>query len=296
MDSNPLSPPLSPTILTIAGSDPTGGAGIQADLKTMTTIGVYGAAAISCITVQNSSGVTEVVPIDTGLVLRQVQAVLTDHCVTHIKIGMVGSIEIAQALAELLTNFHGEVIYDPVLAATTGQSLLQSGNHKKREKQNVSEHLHSLIDRVTVLTPNGDELAQLSRQELKITTAQEAIACAQSLLHQHPHLQAVVIKGGHIEPACADIHDVFVLRNQEVITSKRARITSRNLHGTGCTYASAFAAFHCLHHDYRQAFLRTSAYMDNIIKKSRNIFLVKSGASGPLAHTLMETTETSDIG
>lgn len=265
---------LSPTVLTIAGSDPSGGAGIQADLKTMTAIGVYGAAAITCITVQNSLGVTESAPLDGSLVVRQVQAVLADHHVTHIKIGMIGTIEIARALGELLAGYQGEVIYDPVLASTTGHSLLNCSS--------LTELSDQLISKVTVLTPNCDELEQLCRQ--KIVTPEEALACARSILDRHVRLQAVIVKGGHLEADSPDIHDYLALKNQEVITSKRTRIKSVNLHGTGCTYASAFTAFHCLENDYRKAFSLSAAYMDKVISKSRSISLVKSGVNGPLVH------------
>jgi len=269
-------PTLSPTVLTIAGSDPSGGAGIQADLKTMTAIGVYGAAAITCITVQNSLGVTESVPLEAGLVVRQVQAVLTDHHVTHIKIGMIGTMEIARALGKLLENYSGEVIYDPVLASTTGQSLFSCSS--------LAELSTQLISKVTVLTPNGDELAQLAHQ--KIATAEEALRCAGTILARYEHLRAVIVKGGHLEPDSTDINDYLVLKNEEVVISKRRRIHSANLHGTGCTYASAFAAFHCREKDFYKAFFLTAAYMDNTISRSSSISLVKSGANGPLVHAL----------
>ena len=270
-----ISAKLSPTVLTIAGSDPSGGAGIQADLKTMTAIGVYGAAAITCITVQNSLGVTESVPLDGGLVVRQVQAVLADHHVTHIKIGMLGAMEIVRALGQLLASYQGEVIYDPVLASTTGQSLLSGTS--------LSELSDQLISKVTVLTPNCDELAQLGQQT--ITTPAEALACAREILARHAHLRAVIVKGGHLEPESTDIHDFLVMKDQEVIASKRRRIHSANLHGTGCTYASAFAAFHCRENDYGKAFSLAAAFMDRIIHRSSTISLVKSGANGPLFHS-----------
>jgi hydroxymethylpyrimidine/phosphomethylpyrimidine kinase len=272
MNHTPLQ--LLPTILTIAGSDPTGGAGIQADLKTLTAIGVYGAAAITCITVQNSRGVTESVPLESGLVARQVQAVLADHDVTHIKMGMIGTIEIARALGELLTDFHGEVIYDPVLASTTGHSLFQDSHFDELENQ--------LISKVTVLTPNANELAQLCRQQ--INTPEEALSCAHSLLARHQHLRAVVVKGGHLEPESPTIHDYLVMKDQESLTNTRPRRASRNLHGTGCTYASAFAAYHCLTRDYAQAFTMTAAYMDTIIHASSTLSIVKSDMGGPLVH------------
>jgi hydroxymethylpyrimidine kinase/phosphomethylpyrimidine kinase len=275
---NRLAPQLLPTVLTIAGSDPTGGAGIQADLKTMTALGVYGAAAVTCITVQNSLGVTESVSLDSGLVVRQVQAVLADHYVTHIKIGMIGDIEIARDLGLLLAEFYGEVVYDPVLASTTGQSLFSCAS--------IAE-LKPLISRATVLTPNCDELAQLSQQ--KINTTQDALSCAEGLLDEYKHLRAVIVKGGHLEPHNTEVNDYLVLKNKNIIVSKRGRIKSANLHGTGCTYASAFAAFHCSGHDYPQAFALTAAYLDKIIRKSSALFLVKSGAGGPLVHACPQT-------
>lgn len=263
-----------PTVLSIAGSDPTGGAGIQADLKTMTMLGVYGAAAITCITVQNSRGVTESVPLEPGLVVRQVQAVLADHQVTHIKIGMIGTIEIARAIGSLLADYPGEVIYDPVLASTSGQSLLSGGN--------LTELNNYLISRVSVLTPNTHELAQLSRRN--IATSLEAIQCAGSLLERHEHLRAVIVKGGHLEADRREIQDYLVMRNQDIMVSQRTRIKSPNLHGTGCTYASAFAACHCLDQDYKKAFFRAAAFMDQVIRKSSHFSLVKSGMNGPLFH------------
>jgi hydroxymethylpyrimidine/phosphomethylpyrimidine kinase len=272
MNHTPLQ--LLPTILTIAGSDPTGGAGIQADLKTLTAIGVYGAAAITCITVQNSRGVTESVPLESGLVARQVQAVLADHDVTHIKMGMIGTIEIARALGELLTDFHGEVIYDPVLASTTGHSLFQDSHFDELENQ--------LISKVTVLTPNANELAQLCRQQ--INTPEEALSCARSLLARHQHLRAMVVKGGHLEPESPTIHDYLVMKDHETHTNRRPRRVSRNLHGTGCTFASAFSAYHCLTRDYAQAFTMTAAYMDTIIHASSTLSIVKSDMGGPLVH------------
>lgn len=269
-------PQLSPTVLTVAGSDPTGGAGIQADLKTMTSLGVYGAAAITCITVQNSLGVSESVPLDNGLVVRQVEAVLADHHVTHIKIGMIGTIKIARALGTLLAGFHGEVIYDPVLAATTGQSLFHYSSLNDLDDR--------LISTVTVLTPNFAELEQLCQQ--KMASAAEALSGARGILARHERLQAVIVKGGHLEGDRSDICDYLVLKDQETETSKRTRIQSNNLHGTGCTFASAFAAFHCLKNDYRQAFFLSAAYMDKVIRASCSISLVKSGTGGPLVHAL----------
>lgn len=264
---------LLPTVLTIAGSDPCGGAGIQADLKTMTAIGVYGAAAITCITVQNSLGVSNVMVLSPSLVAEQVGAVLNDHRVTHIKIGMVGSLDIARALAEILQRFEGEVIYDPVLASTTGQRLFDSTNFNG---------LDCLINQVTVLTPNVDELGQLRRQS--ISTEEQARDAGMELLANHPRLRCLIIKGGHLEPEQPQICDLFLRRGDKTLCSKRPRLKNMNLHGTGCTFASAFASFHCLFFDDEQAFWRSCTAMESLIQQSAPFHIVKSGANGPLLH------------
>ena len=139
------------TVLIIAGSDPTGGAGLQADIKTMTVIGVYAAAVVTCITVQNSRGVKRVTPLEPELVSEQIKAVIEDHHVTHIKVGMVGTSAIAEAINKTLGNFTGEIIVDPVLLSTTGQELFQSSD--------ISALKSNLISKATIITPNLPELS-----------------------------------------------------------------------------------------------------------------------------------------
>ncbi len=263
-----------PTLLSIAGSDPSGGAGIQADLKTMTSIGVYGAAAITCLTVQNSLGVREVVPLAPNIVQAQIQAVLDDHLVTHIKIGMTGTVMILKVLGKFLHHFPGEVIYDPVLASSTGESLLQSDGIRAVEEE--------LLPGVSVLTPNISELQLLSRQE--ILSSSDAIACASGVLQQYPSLKAVVVKGGHLDEGCANITDFLVQRKEEIHTSKRKRLRNNNLHGTGCTYSSAIASYLCLGNDPATAFRLAGHYMDVIIRKGMQDSVVLGPENGPLLH------------
>jgi len=161
------------TILTLAGSDPTGGAGIQADLKTMTAAGVYGAAVITCITVQNSRGVTRVEPLHPVLVGEQIEAVLADHQVTHIKIGMVGTGGIGRVIARKLRDFAGEMIFDPVLLSTTGQQLMAP--------QDLDSVRADLLPITTVLTPNLPELEKLTGMS---ANNQDAINAAVTSLFQ----------------------------------------------------------------------------------------------------------------
>ena len=265
---------IQPTVLTIAGSDPSGGAGIQADLKTMTSIGVYGAAAITCLTVQNSCGVQEIMPLPPDLVHAQITAVLDDLHVTQIKIGMTGSEDILHCLAEALQSFSGEVIYDPVLAASSGDSLLLTGGIGLVKQQ--------LLPSVTHLTPNIHELEQLCDQ--KIDTVEAGVNCGRQLIDDYPALQAVIVKGGHLGEESSHVCDVLVLRNGQVHQSKRERIESCNLHGTGCTYSSALSSFLCLGNNTVAAFEKAGAYMSRVIRAGEDIQIIRGDTNGPLPH------------
>ncbi len=265
---------LHPTLLSIAGSDPSGGAGIQADLKTMTTLGVYGAAAITCLTVQNARGVQQVVPLAPELISDQILAVLADHRVSHIKIGMTGSTEIIACLAELLKEFTGEVIYDPVLAASSGGSLFQG--------EGFAILLESLLNRVHYLSPNCSELGILAKQ--KISSSEQAIRCAQTLLSRYPAMKAVLVKGGHLEESSPLIRDLLVGPKGVEGKSSRKRVENPNLHGTGCTYSSAFASYLTLGEDRISAMKLAGDYMDRLIRVGMDQSVSLSPQNGPLLH------------
>jgi len=267
----------SQAILSIAGSDPSGGAGIQADLKTFTALGVYGGAAITCLTAQNSLGVASCLPVAPEFVKKQIQIVLADLPVSHIKTGMLGADEIALAVAEALHDFSGEVICDPVLTASDGHELF------RKTKSNAG--LHALLSAATVLTPNLPELATLTGQNLK--TPQEAIEAATALLSHYPKLRAIVLTGGHLLEQAGEIEDFLILRQesgQKILTARHARLTTRNTHGTGCTFASAFTACHLLYGNDQDAFFKAVAFMDTLLRQSARLALGKG--QGPLAHHL----------
>lgn len=270
--------PSHPTLLTIAGSDPSGGAGIQADLKTMTSIGVYGAAAITCLTVQNSYGVQDIFALEPEFIAAQIEAVLSDHEVSHIKIGMTGQAAIIQTLGRLLQSFGGEVIYDPVLATTTGESLLSLDD--------LSLLSESLISQVSYLTPNTRELQLLSGSS--IATRDDALSCARILLHKHPSLKAVVVKGGHLEGSRPEISDYLVRPASPLCESRRQRLNNPHLHGTGCSYASALASYLCLGHDIMTAFKLTGKYMGTLISLGGGKSVTKNPQNGPLMHALIQ--------
>lgn len=267
----------SRAVLSIAGSDPSGGAGIQADLKTFTAIGVYGGAAITCLTAQNSLGVASYLPVAPEFVTRQIHLVLADLPVSHIKTGMLGTDEIAGAIAEALHGFSGEIICDPVLRASDGHELF------KKTESNTG--LQALLNAAMVLTPNLPELITLTEQNLE--TPQEAVEAATSLLTCYPKLRAILLTGGHIREQAGEVEDFLILRQKsgrEIFTAKHPRITTRNTHGTGCTFASAFAAYHLLHGNDQDAFFKAVAFMDTILRQSASLALGKG--QGPLAHHL----------
>lgn len=271
------STPSARAILSIAGSDPSGGAGIQADLKTFACLGVYGGAAVTCLTVQNTTGVRSFTPMAPELVQEQIRAVLDDLPVSHVKIGMVGSAAIATAIAEALTDFTGEVIYDPVLKAGAGQSLLDD---------DARTALGHLLDRATVITPNLPELAALSG--ISCTTRDEIANAVNTLLQRHPRLRAVVVTGGHRDEASNEVIDLLCQRRANgtltTMEHRHPRINSRNLHGTGCTFASALAACHALAGSYEQAFTEACAFVATLIAESAAITI--GHGAGPLHHHL----------
>ena len=274
--------------MSIAGSDPSGGAGIQADLKTFTAIGVYGAAAITCLTAQNSRGVFASLPLEPEFVRRQVELVLADLPVSHVKTGMLGTSGIALAIVRALGDFSGEVICDPVLRASDGHPLFTVADQ--------GTGLQVLLERATVLTPNLPELAELAAVPTEsIATLPEALEAAASLLDRYGNLRAVVLTGGHLPEEEAEVVvDSLILRGRgrggrEIFSARHQRIRTTNTHGTGCTFASAFTAYHLLDNNDRAAFARAAAFMDQVVRKSAGLALGRG--KGPLAHHLFREQE-----
>jgi hydroxymethylpyrimidine/phosphomethylpyrimidine kinase len=271
--------------LSIAGSDPSGGAGIQADLKTFLAVGVYGAAAITCLTAQNSQGVYASLPLEPEFVRRQVELVLADLTVSHVKTGMLGTNGIALAIVQALRDFSGEVICDPVFRASDGHPLFTVAGQKAG--------LQALLERATVLTPNLPELAELTAGSTgSIATLSAALEAAASLLDHYGNLRAVVLTGGHLPEEEGGVVDSLILRGhggREIFSVRHPRIRTTNTHGTGCTFASAFTAYHLLSNDDRTAFARAVAFMDQVMRKSAGLALGRG--KGPLAHHLFREQE-----
>ncbi|SFC02583.1 bifunctional hydroxymethylpyrimidine kinase/phosphomethylpyrimidine kinase [Tropicimonas isoalkanivorans] len=216
------------TALSIAGSDPSGGAGIQADLKTFSALGVYGMAAMTALTAQNTTGVSGVHTVPPEFVSHQIQAIFDDIRVDAIKIGMIAGAEIAVAVADRLADYDGPVVLDPVMVAKGGHPLLPA---------DAVEALRTrLLPRASLLTPNLPEASALLDRD-PARSREEMARHAADLRALGP--QAVLLKGGHLEGA--ESPDVLATANG-LLWVDAPRIETPNTHGTGCTLSSAIAA------------------------------------------------------
>lgn len=227
-----MTPTRSPRILSIAGSDSSGGAGIQADLKTITMLGGYGMTAITAITAQNTVGVQGIAAIAPDMVAQQIASCIDDIGVDAVKIGMLHDAAVIAAVAAALEGVSAPIVLDPVMIATSGAVLV--------EPEAVAALRETLFPRAALLTPNLPELAHLAGRPL---TSHEAMVDAAEELAEATGT-AVLAKGGH--GGGERVHDVLYVpatdnRGARAVGFDHARIDTRHTHGTGCTLSSAIA-------------------------------------------------------
>ncbi len=258
-----------PIALTIAGSDSSGGAGIQADLKTFSALGVYGASVITALTAQNTQGVRAVHAVPPEVLQAQLAAVFDDLEIAAVKIGMVGAGASVEAIAAALDRASDvPVILDPVMVAGTGDPLLEAGAERA-----LREYLLPMAD---LLTPNLQESARLLRCPVA-ADAQEMQAQARALQELGP--RAVLLKGGHAQGAEAlDI----LFDGTGFVPLAAPWIDTANTHGTGCTLASAIAA--CMAHGagLRDAVARAKAFVTGALQHADALDVGQG--SGPVHH------------
>ena len=215
------------TALTIAGSDSSGGAGIQADIKTMTANGVFAMSAITALTAQNTTGVTGIMEVSPEFLEEQIDCIFTDIRPDAVKIGMVSSSGLITAIADRLKEYHAEnIVVDPVMVATSGAKLISDDA--------VSTLKEKLLPIADILTPNIPETEVLSGMEVK--TEEDMVSAARKISEQYQC--AVLVKGGH---QLNDANDLLY-RNGECRWFYGKRIDNPNTHGTGCTLSSAIAS------------------------------------------------------
>lgn len=253
------------TALTIAGSDSSGGAGIQADLKTMTMNGVYAMSAITALTAQNTLGVTGIFEVTPDFLKKQLDAVFTDIYPDAVKIGMVSSASLIETIAERLNFYQAKnIVVDPVMVATSGSKLISDDA--------VSVLKEKLFPLATVLTPNIPEAEVLFEQ--KITTKEDMIQAAKYISETYGC--AVLCKGGH---QLNDANDLLY-RNGSYQWFEGKRIQNPNTHGTGCTLSSAIAANLAKGYDLDTSVKRAKDYISGALAAMLDL----GAGSGPMDH------------
>jgi len=253
------------TALTIAGSDCSGGAGIQADLKTMTMNGVYAMSAITALTAQNTIGVRGIQESTPEFLQQQIDAVFEDIYPDAVKIGMVASTELIHVIAERLKYYHAKnIVVDPVMVATSGSVLM-----KNDAAQTLVDELLPLA---TLVTPNIPEAQVLSG--LTITTKADMIAAAKEIGERY-HC-AVLLKGGH---SVNDANDLLY-ENDEMLWFEGKRIDNPNTHGTGCTLSSAIAANLAKGFTLSESVKRAKNYISGALSAMLDL----GSGSGPMNH------------
>lgn len=252
-------------VLTIAGSDSSGGAGIQADLKTMTCLGVYGMSAVTALTAQNTTGVKAVLEATPEFLGEQLDCIFEDIPPQAVKIGMVSSAPIIRVIGQKLRQYGAEnIVVDPVMVSTSGSALMQDSA--------LAALMEELFPLAAVITPNIPEAQRLCgfaiQGEADMLRAAETIGAALP--------GAVLVKGGHLD-SCAD--DLLWQRGQ-VQWFRAPRVDNPNNHGSGCTLSSAIASFLALEEDLPHAVEKAKAYITATMRAGLDL----GRGSGPLWH------------
>jgi hydroxymethylpyrimidine/phosphomethylpyrimidine kinase len=252
-------------VLAIGGSDSSGGAGVQADIKTITLLGGYAASAITAVTVQDTHRIHAIHPIPPDLIVAQARAVLDDIGADAIKTGMLGGKAVVEAIADLLADMAVPIVIDPVMAATTGTALL--------DDDAVEALRGRLIPLAALLTPNAPEAERLTG--LIVTTTDDLRRAGEALLGLGA--RAVLMKGGHVPGD--SVTDVLITPSGETLFTS-ARIATRHSHGTGCTLASACAVGLAQGLDLPAAVERAHAFVARAIREAPGL----GGGHGPIDH------------
>lgn len=254
------------TALTIAGSDSGGGAGIQADLKTFSALGVFGTSAITAVTAQNTLGVRAVATLDVDLIVAQIEAVLDDLGADAVKTGMLATSAITEAVAAVLARrLRRPLVVDPVMFSKSRHRLLAADA--------VQTMVARLLPLAAVLTPNAPEAEALTGRPVR--SEQDARDAARRLVDLGP--RAVVVKGGHLDTP--DVVDVL-FDGTALFEARGPRHATRHTHGTGCTYAAAIAAFLARGETLPDAFVHARAYLDGAIRHAPSL----GAGAGPVDH------------
>ncbi|WP_077197429.1 bifunctional hydroxymethylpyrimidine kinase/phosphomethylpyrimidine kinase [Prevotella ihumii] len=244
--------------LTIAGSDCSGGAGIQADIKTMSALGCYAASVITSVTAQNTLGLSAIQHVEPNVVAAQLRAVMSDIRPNAIKIGMVNDAQTIRAIADVLGEYEAvPMVVDPIMVATSGSRLMM--------EEAVEVFVERLFPMATLLTPNIPEAEVLAN--IRITTEDDVSLAAKHILQLS--CKAVLIKGGHL--AGIEKVDRLYLPKSSPTFYCNPTVKTRNTHGTGCTLSSAIAAYLARGEQMERAIKRAKDYVTNALKAGADV-------------------------
>jgi len=253
-------------VLIIAGSDSSGGAGIQADIKTVTALGSYAMTAITAITTQNTTGVKSIIPINSQDILNQIIFTSRDIRPDAIKIGMLHSSKVINSVINALNKIKiSKIILDPVMIAKSGARLI--------DNKAINILKNKLIKKVSLITPNIPEAEVLTNT--KINSIEGMIYAAKILLNKGA--KNILVKGGHLNTSF--MQDVFVNKN-EIIIFKNKKITTKNTHGTGCTLSSAITTFYSCGKTLKKSCELGAKYVNHAIGSNLNY----GKGHGPINH------------
>lgn len=258
-----------PTALTIAGSDSSGGAGIQADLKTFSALGVYGMSAITSITAQNTQGVRGIQAISPEILQSQLEAVFEDSMIDAVKTGMLHNREAVEVIVDTLDRFSPRhLVVDPVMISTSGSKLI--------EDNAIEAVINLLFTRSSVITPNIDEAEFLTGYSIR--SVKEMERGARKLIDMG--CNAVLMKGGHLEGT--EMIDMLFISGEKPFRFCSGKIQTNNTHGTGCTFSSAIASFLALGFKLPEAVKLAKEYISKALEAGADTFV--GHGHGPVNH------------
>lgn len=258
-----------PSVLTIAGFDGSGGAGIQADIKTISALGCYATSVLTALPVQNTQGVRNIFPIPVEAVSEQIEAILDDIFPDAIKIGMVHTPELVETIVKTLAKYKKvPIVFDPVMVATSGHRLIE-----EKTIETIIEKLFPISD---IITPNMDEAAILAKMEVKnlddMKIAGERI--------KELGCKNILLKGGHLETEM--LTSFFYNDQNDYQTFKSEKVDTKNTHGSGCTLSSAIASFIARGKSMDEAVAFAQYYVSEAVLKGSDVQTGKG--NGPLNH------------
>ncbi|WP_417886872.1 bifunctional hydroxymethylpyrimidine kinase/phosphomethylpyrimidine kinase [Zunongwangia sp.] len=259
----------TPSVLTIAGFDGSGGAGIQADIKTFSALGCFATSVLTALPVQNTTGVKNIFSIPQKAVAEQIVSIFEDIPPKSIKIGMVHSTELVKTIVNGLKNYTNiPIVFDPVMVATSGHTLI--------EKETIHALKNELIPISNILTPNLDEAGILADMEVK--TLEDMKIAGEKIMNLG--CQSVLVKGGHLQTS--KITSVYFDASGKMLCYEYNKIDTKNTHGSGCTLSSAIAAYIARGYNFEQAVKNAQEYVHQAVLYAKDLVIGKG--NGPLNH------------